>query len=89
MDTLRGNFEALEDSHGHEPGEDEPGREAPPLAIGLLPPAPPPGTSWAEQARALRASSGATKAKEARCTNPKPAVKVCVEDAIFPSGFSE
>jgi hypothetical protein len=34
MDTLRGNFEALEDSHGHEPGEDEPGREAPPLAIG-------------------------------------------------------
>jgi len=34
MDTLRGNFEALEDSYGHEPGEDEPGREAPPLAIG-------------------------------------------------------
>ena len=34
MDTLRGNFEALDDSHGHEPGEDEYGREAPPLAIG-------------------------------------------------------
>uniref|UniRef100_UPI00140E047E PAS domain-containing protein n=1 Tax=Altererythrobacter segetis TaxID=1104773 RepID=UPI00140E047E len=34
MDTLRGNFDALEDSHGHEPGDDESGREAPPLAIG-------------------------------------------------------
>ncbi len=34
MDTLRGNFDALDDSPGHEPGEDEAGREAPPLAIG-------------------------------------------------------
>ena len=34
MDTLRGNFDALEDSHGHEPGEDDGGREAPPLSIG-------------------------------------------------------
>jgi hypothetical protein len=34
MDTLRGNFDALEDSHGHEPGEDESGREAPPPGIG-------------------------------------------------------
>ena len=34
MDTLRGNFDALDDSHGHEPGEEETGREAPPLAIG-------------------------------------------------------
>jgi hypothetical protein len=34
MDTLRGNFDALEDSHGHEPGDDESGREAPPSAIG-------------------------------------------------------
>jgi hypothetical protein len=34
MDTLRGNFEALEDSHGQEPGEDESGREAPPPGIG-------------------------------------------------------
>lgn len=34
MDTLRGNFDALDDSHGAEPGEDEAGREAPPLAIG-------------------------------------------------------
>ncbi|MBO0748832.1 MAG: hypothetical protein J2O44_00165 [Porphyrobacter sp.] len=34
MDTLRGNFDALDDSHGHEPGEDDAGREAPPLAIG-------------------------------------------------------
>jgi hypothetical protein len=34
MDTLRGNFDALDDSHGHEPGEEESGREAPPLAIG-------------------------------------------------------
>ena len=34
MDTLRGNFEALDDSHGHEPGEDQYGHEAPPLAIG-------------------------------------------------------
>jgi hypothetical protein len=34
MDTLRGNFEAMDDSHGHEPGEDDVGREAPPLSIG-------------------------------------------------------
>jgi hypothetical protein len=34
MDTLRGNFEALDDSHGHELGEDEGGREAPPASIG-------------------------------------------------------
>lgn len=34
MDTLRGNFDALDDSTGPEPGEDESGREAPPLAIG-------------------------------------------------------
>jgi len=34
MDTLRGNFEAQEDSSGHEPGEDDSGREAPPYAIG-------------------------------------------------------
>ena len=34
MDTLRGNFDALEDSHGHELGEDDVGREAPPLSIG-------------------------------------------------------
>ncbi|MGZ3173467.1 MAG: PAS domain-containing protein [Croceibacterium sp.] len=34
MDTLRGNFEALDDSHGIEPGEDESGRDAPPPSIG-------------------------------------------------------
>ena len=34
MDTLRGNFEALDDSHGIEPGEDETGRDAPPPSIG-------------------------------------------------------
>jgi hypothetical protein len=34
MDTLRGNFDALDDSHGAEPGEDDAGRETPPLAIG-------------------------------------------------------
>ena len=34
MDTLRGNFEALDDSHEHEAGEDDSGREAPPLGIG-------------------------------------------------------
>jgi hypothetical protein len=34
MDTLRGNFEALDDSHGYEPGEDESGRDAPPPGIG-------------------------------------------------------
>ncbi|MGZ3259130.1 MAG: PAS domain-containing protein [Croceibacterium sp.] len=34
MDTLRGNFEALDDSHGAEPGEDESGRDAPPPSIG-------------------------------------------------------
>jgi hypothetical protein len=34
MDTLRGNFDALEDSHGPGPGDDESGREAPPAAIG-------------------------------------------------------
>jgi hypothetical protein len=34
MDTLRGHFEALDDSHWGDPGEDESGREAPPAAIG-------------------------------------------------------
>ncbi|HEY7808732.1 MAG TPA: hypothetical protein VIC34_16170 [Croceibacterium sp.] len=34
MDTLRGNFDALEDSHDHLSGEDESGREAPPASIG-------------------------------------------------------
>jgi hypothetical protein len=34
MDTLRGNFDALEDSHDHLSGEDEAGREAPPASIG-------------------------------------------------------
>lgn len=34
MDTLRGNFDALDDSLGHEPGEDESGRDAPPPSIG-------------------------------------------------------
>jgi len=34
MDTLRGNFEALDDSPEQEPGDDESGREAPPLGIG-------------------------------------------------------
>ena len=34
MDTLRGNFEALDDSPEQEPGDDDSGREAPPLGIG-------------------------------------------------------
>jgi len=34
MDTLRGNFEALDDSREQEAGEDDSAREAPPLGIG-------------------------------------------------------
>ncbi len=34
MDTLRGNFDALDDSHGSMPGEDDAGREAPSASIG-------------------------------------------------------
>ena len=34
MDTLRGNFDALDDSHDHLSGEDDTGRETPPASIG-------------------------------------------------------
>ena len=34
MDTLRGNFEALDDSREQEASEDDSAREAPPLGIG-------------------------------------------------------
>jgi hypothetical protein len=34
MDTLRGNFDALDDSHDHQSGEDDTGRETPPASIG-------------------------------------------------------